>query len=84
MYIYDAATKFRMHSPGGTLVIAFKSKAKYKSHATNMLFCILKNIYLNKSCISFQDLLPYITSGLPSDTSVHLPCCCYRSYETEV
>jgi len=34
------------------------------SYMTVILFYILQKNYLNKSCILFKDLLPYITSLL--------------------
>jgi hypothetical protein len=50
-----------MPNSNGSLVITMKLKTKYRLYAA-VMFCIGKTNYVNKICILFKDLLPYVIS----------------------
>jgi hypothetical protein len=55
---------FQMSSYTGSFIISVKLNGKENIHMAKMLvFYILQKNYLNKNCMFFNDLLPYIISG---------------------
>jgi len=58
-------TRFHMPNPTGSLDTTIRLGAKQNFYTASMfLFAILQKYYVNKSCIIFQALLPYLISEL--------------------
>jgi len=64
-----------MPNSNDSLIIAMEQETNYRFHSAAMFFVVQRD-YLNKSCITMQDLLLYTISLVaPPHKFVRPPCC---------